>query len=52
MVSHITSLEKGVSYLGFVFYPEYITIHPKRVKKFRDAVRRLKPATTGRMWNS
>ena len=41
--THITSLEKDVSYLGFVIYPEYITIHPKRDKKFREAVRRLTP---------
>jgi len=46
--THITSLEKGVSYLGFVIYPEYITIHPKRVKKFRDAVRRLTPRNHGK----
>ena len=46
--THITSLEKGVSYLGFVIYPEYITIHPKRVKKFRDAVRRLTSRNHGK----
>ncbi len=46
--THITSLSEGVSYLGFVIYPEYITIHPKRVKKFRDAVRRLTPRNHGK----
>ena len=28
-------------------YPEYNTIQPKRVKKFRDAVRRLTPRNHG-----
>jgi RNA-directed DNA polymerase len=46
--THITSLSEGVSYLGFVIYPEYITIHPKRVKKFRDAVRRLTTRNHGK----
>ena len=33
--------------MGFVIYPECITIHPKRVKKFKDAVRRLTPSNHG-----
>ena len=46
--THITSLSEGVSYLGFVIYPKCITIHPKRVKKFKDAVRRLTPRNHGK----
>lgn len=41
--THITSLEKGVSYLGFVIYPKYIGIDPKRIKKFKAKIRRLTP---------
>ena len=44
----ITSLSEGVSYLGFVIYPTCITIHPKRVKKFKDAVGRLAPRDHGK----
>jgi len=46
--THITSLSKGVSYLGFVIYPKYISIHPKRIKRFKDAVRRLTPRNHGK----
>ena len=34
--------------MGLVIYPEYITIHPKRVKKFRDAVRSLTSRNHGK----
>ena len=46
--THITSLSEGVFYLGFVIYPKCITIHPKRVKRFKDAVRRLTPRNHGK----
>ena len=41
--THITNLKKGVSYLGFVIYPGYIGVDPKRIKKFKDKIRRLTP---------
>ncbi len=41
--THLTNLWKGVSYLGFVIFPKYIGIDPKRIKKFKAKVRRLTP---------
>ncbi|HPQ02520.1 MAG TPA: group II intron maturase-specific domain-containing protein, partial [Bacillota bacterium] len=38
--THITSVYKGVPYLGFV-------IHPKKLAKFKDAVRKLTPRNHG-----
>ena len=46
--THITNLEKGVSYLGFVIYPTHIGIEPKRMKKFKDKVRKLTPRNHGK----
>ncbi len=46
--THITSLYKGVSYLGFVIHSKYITIDPKRIKRFKDKVRYLTPRNHGR----
>ena len=46
--THLTNLEKGVSYLGFVIYPKHIGIDPKRVKKFKDKVRSLTPRNHGK----
>ncbi len=46
--THITSLRKGVPYLGFVIYPSYIGIDPKRIKRFKDKVRRLTPRNHGK----
>ena len=34
--------------MGFVIYPKCITVLPKRVKKFKDAVRRLTPSNHGK----
>ena len=45
--THITSLSEGVSYLVFGIFPMCITLHPKRVKKFMDAVSRLTPRIHG-----
>lgn len=46
--THLASLSKGVSYLGFVIYPRYIVVHPKRIKRFKDKVRRLTPRNHGK----
>ncbi|MCK9526444.1 MAG: group II intron reverse transcriptase/maturase [Limnochordia bacterium] len=46
--THITSLSKGVSYLGFVIYPKCIVVDPKRVKRFKDKIRRLTPRNHGK----
>lgn len=46
--THITSLFQGVSYLGFVIYPSHISVDPKRVKRFKDKIRRLTPRNHGK----
>lgn len=46
--THITSLSEGVSYLGFVIYPKYIAVDPKRIKRFKDKIRRLTPRNHGK----
>lgn len=46
--THVTSLKQGVSYLGFVIYPRYIGVDPKRIKKFKDKIRKLTPRNHGK----
>jgi len=46
--THLASLRTGVSYLGFVIYPSYIGVNPKRIKKFKDKVRSLTPRNHGK----
>lgn len=46
--TQITSLGKGVSYLGFVIYPRYIAVAPKKIKLFKDKIRRLTPRNHGK----
>ena len=45
--THITDNDKGISYLGFIIKEKYISIHPKRIKKFKEKVRRLTPRNSG-----
>lgn len=44
----ITSVYEGVSYLGFVINPYGISINPKRVKRFKDKLRRLTKRNAGK----
>lgn len=46
--THITSVYKGVSYLGFVIRSKVVSIHPKKVKKFKDIIRELTPRNHGK----
>jgi len=39
--THLTSLNEGVSFLGFILKKKYTTIHPKRIKRFKDKVREI-----------
>src|SRR5690554_3015011 len=39
--THITDVYRGVSFLGFVIYSQHVSIHPKRIKRFKDRVRQL-----------
>jgi len=46
--THITSVYKGVPYLGFAIWPKVVTIHPKKIKKFKDRIRELTPRNHGK----
>jgi len=37
----LSKVDKGVSYLGFVIFPQNTIIEPKRLKRFKDKIRRL-----------
>ena len=45
--THITDNNKGISYLGFIIKKKYISIHPKRIRKFNEKVRKLTPRNSG-----
>lgn len=45
--THITDNNKGISYLGFIIKKKYISVHPKRIKKMKDKIRKLTPRNSG-----
>lgn len=45
--THISNINDGVPYVGFIIKRNYISIHPKRIKKFKDKIRELIPRTSG-----
>jgi RNA-directed DNA polymerase len=45
--THIADVYRGVSFLGFVIYAKCVSIHPKRIKRFKDRVRQLTPRNHG-----
>lgn len=45
--THITSVRRGVAFLGFMIYPTCVSIHPKRVKRFKDRVRQMTHRNSG-----
>ncbi|MGL6107939.1 group II intron reverse transcriptase/maturase [Romboutsia sp.] len=45
--THIANAYDGVSYLGFIIKKNYMIIHPKRVEKFKDKIRKLTPRNSG-----
>jgi RNA-directed DNA polymerase len=46
--THITCLAEGVAFLGFVIRQKYISIHPKRIKRLKDKIRKLTPRNSGK----
>lgn len=42
-----TSLQEGVSFLGFTIYRKYTTVEEKRKKRFKDTIRRLTKRNSG-----
>ncbi|HPM03487.1 MAG TPA: group II intron reverse transcriptase/maturase [Candidatus Cloacimonadota bacterium] len=45
--THISNVDKGVKYLGFVIHRSYIRIDDKRIKQFKDKVRSMTPRNSG-----
>ncbi len=43
----VTSVREGVEFLGFVIKSKYVTINPKRVKRFKDKVRKVTKRACG-----
>ena len=46
--THITSLEQGIDFLGVKILMKYITIQEKRLKRFKDKIRRITKRNSGR----
>lgn len=46
--THLTNLEEGVSFLGFVIKGDYLFVHPDRIKRFKDKIRRVTKRNAGR----
>lgn len=46
--THITSVHEGVSYLGVIIHTNWIEIHPKRIKKLKDKIRKLTKRNQGK----
>ena len=45
--THISSVEEGIKYLGFVIRRKYVSIDKERVKRFKDKIRSLTPRNSG-----
>ena len=45
--THLTSVHEGVAYLGFIIHKKYVSIHPKKIEKFKDKIRKLTPRNHG-----
>jgi len=42
-----TSIHEGVEFLGFIIYTKWVTVNPKRVKRFKDKIRDKTKRNTG-----
>lgn len=45
--THLTSVDKGVAYLGFVIWPKAVSIQPKKITTFKDKIRKMTPRNHG-----
>lgn len=45
--THLTNVHKGVAFLGFIIWSEYVSIHPKKIKNFKEKIRLLTPRNHG-----
>ena len=46
--THITNVDQGVAYLGFVIWPKSVSIHPKKIAAIKDKIRKMTPRNHGR----
>lgn len=46
--THLTNLSKGVPYLGFIIRRKFVSIHPKKIQKFKERVKELTPRNHGK----
>jgi len=44
----LTNVHEGVEFLGFVIYEKWLGVNPKRIKRFKDKIRRKTVRGTGR----
>jgi RNA-directed DNA polymerase len=44
----LTSVREGVEFLGFVIREKYLSVNPKRIKRFKDKVRWITRRNSGR----
>jgi len=44
----LTSAFEGVSFLGFVIGTEWVIVHPKRIQRFKDKIRKITKRNAGR----
>jgi len=44
----ITKVSDGVPYLGVIIWEKFISVHPKRIKKIKDKIRKLTKRTQGK----
>ena len=44
----LTEVSKGVAFLEFVIFPGYVAVHPKRLRRFKDKIRRITKRNCGK----
>lgn len=45
--THLTDNHRGAAFLGFIIREKHISIHPKRLKKFKQKIKELTPRNHG-----
>ena len=45
--THIADAKKGVAFLGFIIREKWVSIHPKRIERFKNKIRELTPRNHG-----
>lgn len=46
--THLTSIDEGVEFLGFVIWRKFLDIQAKRLKRFKDRIRQITKRNAGR----